>query len=176
MGLLGGPTYPLVGFPDLDKSTNEIKKHYAPLYNRISYLLENNSDNLLSRSEDDQKVNLSADDILSLFLIETSKITTEQFYKSLVIFTRHYRDCMNKIGWEILQQYKGLDNEPTHFDYTSVKNGEYLPEVCNDFINIYLPSHLPKFDMYLAIVIVNYLCDWLYKFNFTRMKIKYINE
>jgi hypothetical protein len=176
MGLLGGPTYPLA-FPDFEKCPQEVKLGYQALYNRITYMLENNlSDKLLSRTEEDEKVVLSADDILSLFLIETSKIVNEQFYRTLVIFIRHYRECMNRIGWNILEQYKSLEYEPTHLDFTSVKNGDFLPEICNDFINIYLPENLKTFDIYLATVIVNYLCDWLYKFGFTKMKIKFMKD
>ena len=166
LGLLGGPTYPL----------DEIPVTYTELYNKVKYFMENNlSDRLLCR-DDDNKLIFTCDDIFALFLIEVSKIFTEKFYKTIVIFIKSYRDCLNKVGWEILQQYKSLDKEPTHLEFTSVKSGDFIPDVCNDFLNIYLPSHLPSFDKYFAIVLINHFCDWIYKFNFTKIKIKYIDN
>jgi hypothetical protein len=192
LGLLGGPIEPLMGFPDL---TNEkFKKSYLPLYNKIKFMLDNNllnkllhqTNNYLDAETENEilnqeaaiksRNNLSCDDILALFLIDNSQIFTFQFYKTLIIFIKSYRDCMNKIGWEIVSQYKEITSEKTEADFTTVRNGEHLPEISEEFVNIYLPNNLPSFDKYLAVVIVNYLCDWAYKHKFTHTKLKYLNE
>jgi hypothetical protein len=163
LGLLGGPTWPLEGIPD----------EYSVLKKKVDYIMENNlSDKLLNR-EDDHKVHITCDDLFALFLIEISKMATSTLYKLMVIYIQAYRDCMNKIGWETLSNYKTLESEPTNLEYTIVKNGDYLPQICNDFLVDYLPSHLKKFDKYLAVVFTNHFCDFLYKFNFTRIKLKY---
>ena len=119
---------------------------------------------------------ITCDHIFALFLIENSKVLNYKLYKTFVIFVKLYRECMNKLGWEILSIYKDLGSELTSLEFTSVKNGEHLPEIANDFINIYLPNNLPDFDKYLAVLIVNHFCDWIYKFKFTHMKLKFLNE
>lgn len=181
LGLLGGPCFPTEGFPVFETCSESVKKAYEPIQKKIHSLmdldlvdkiLEYNTESL----EDDQKLNVTADDIFALFLIENSKLVNEKFYKTLIIFVKLYRDCMNKLGWEILEQFKDIRDEPVHLEYTSIKNGEHLPDICNDFLKIYLPSAMPTFDLYLAAVIINHFCDWLYKFSFTHIKVKVVNE
>ena len=200
LGLLGGPVNPLVGFPDFSdgKLNPKIVKSYLPIYKKVKYILDNNLLNkLLYHSETLESTNdiqgkvkdtssvyktdaqghtiLTCDDIFAIFLIDNSQLFTKQFYKTVVIFTKSYRECMNKLGWEVLSQYKDINNELTNLQYTSVKNGEHLPEITEEFVNIYLPSNLPSFDRYLAVVLANYFCDWLYKHRFTNLKIKFMN-
>lgn len=192
LGLLGGPTDPYAGFPDFskEKTLSSSQKGYQPIYRRLIYIMDNNLDEKLLDSGENETSNkklsdgsiqslshkITCDDIFALFLIEHSKIVNSKFYRALVIFIKLLRDCMNKLGWEILSQYKDLLYEPTSMDYTSVKTAEHIPEIANDFINIFLPTHLPSFDKHLAAVIMNHFCDWLYKFKFTQMKLKFMND
>lgn len=204
IGLLGGPVDPLMGFPDFKNIKNaKIRKSYQTIYNKIKFILDNNfADKLLnpsiiyeSESENLKELNknnsefinnsskpflnrnnITCDDIFALFLIDNSEIFTFQFYKTLIIFIKSYRECMNKIGWELVSQYKNIQPEKTELEFANVKNGEHLPEISEDFVNIYLPNHLPCFDRYLSVVIVNYFCDWAYKHRFTHVKLKYLNK
>lgn len=178
LGLLGGPTDPMEGFPDFNNKNLDpnLKKAYEPIYNKIKYIMDNNLIEKLLQSNTANINKITCDDIIALFLIENSKIVTPKFYKILVIFMKLYRECMNKLGWEILSQYKDLIDEPTNLDYTTVKSGEHLPDISNDFINVYLHYHLPDFDKYLAVVLVNHFCDWLCKFRFTHTKLKFMEN
>ena len=119
---------------------------------------------------------ITCDDIFALFLIYMSRIICLKFYRTVVIFIKLMRDCMNKIGWEILSQYKDLSNENTSMEYTTVKNGELLPEIVNDFVNFFLSFDLPKFDKHLAVVTLNHFSDWMLKFNFSPIRLKFDNE
>ena len=94
-----------------------------------------------------------------------------KFFKSLVIFIKNLRDCTNLLGWDVLSQYKELSAEPTDFDFTTLKNAEHIPEIIDDFVNIFLKNNLPQFDKHLAVVLVSHFCDWLYKYKFTNIKI-----
>lgn len=179
--LLGGPCQPAEGFPNLGDGwiKESFRKNYEILLDKVDFILINGLEqNLLGVDPLDQHAHLSAtcDEIFALFLIDMSKLFNLQFYKTFVIFIKSYRECMNKLGWEILSHYKDLSKEPTELDYTTIKRGEHLPEIANDFVGIFLPCNLPSFDKYLSVIMTNQFCDWLYKHEFTNMKVNFIQE
>ncbi len=67
-----------------------------------------------SKLTDDEKLKMSADEILSLYLFEISKKVSPEFYLILLKFVVGFRECLNKYGWEkkaendesILQKYQ----------------------------------------------------------------------
>jgi len=121
--------------------------------------------------EDEKKVKSTCDDAFALFLVEISKKVAPKLYKIFLIFIRYYRECMNKLGWEIINQYKDLEDEPTYLDFCTVKKPEYLPQIVNDFVGGFLFKQCPNFDKNLVIVMVSHFCYWLYQNQYTHMKI-----
>jgi len=192
LGLSGMLNDPFEGFPpaeanpnsNFSKTISQVKKGYEHIYSKLKYILENKlyekyistAKNMVVGNNYLNHLKITCDDIFALFLIYISRNINEKFYKIIVIFIKLLRDCMNKIGWEILSEYKDLLSEPTSMDYTSIKNSEHLPEIANDFVNSYLPIYLPAFDRHLGGVIMNHFCDWLLKYNFTTTRLKFSNE
>jgi hypothetical protein len=191
LGLIGAVSNPINGFPtNSNNNTNannltiEVKRGYQVSYNKLKFIWENKlyekfisgAKHMVVGNNYLNSFKITCDDIFALFLIYISRNVNIKFYKTIVIFMKLYRDCMNKIGWEILSEYKDLSGEPTELDYTSVKNGEHLPEIANDFVNSYLKLHLPSFDKHLAVVILNHFSDWLFKYNFSTIRLKYSKE
>jgi hypothetical protein len=112
----------------------------------------------------------TCDDLFGIYLNDISNNITQVFYKSVVILLRYYRDCMNLIGWDTLSNYKDLYDEKTEYEFTSVKNGELLPDIFNDFLEEYIPKRLPCFDIHIASVVISEFNDWLYRHAFTHIK------
>jgi hypothetical protein len=186
LGLAGHVRDPLAIFPKFveDKILMDKKNSgYYILYEKVKNYLSTHGKLLLynnhhkNEEKENQfflnleKDNLSCDDIFAIFILDISRTLSLKFLKNLLIFIKNLRDCMNIIGWEILSEYKSLRYEPTILDFTSVKNAECLPDLSNEFINIFLPNKLPNWDKHLAVVIVNMICDWLYKHKFTNKKL-----
>lgn len=187
---IGNEVIPTDGFPEgVNKNTRssyEILKQrvkfiysngvYDPVLSGNYNIAQNDNDDLkFSNSQVVTRNKITCDDIFACFLIHMARIANEKFYKTIIVLIKHFRECMNKLGWDILSQFKHLSDEQTTLDFCSVKNGEHLPEIASDFINVYLPSKLPQFDKKIASVIVSQFCDWLHKHKLTHIKLRYIN-
>ena len=142
-------------------SDNSNSLGYIPIYNNIKNYISLKKFHL---SEEDDKSLITCDQSFALFLIYISEKITINFFEIVVIIIKLYRDCMNKIGWEILSKYKSLDDEQISFNYSfcEKKDPMKLPEISNDFIKFYLPKILPNFDIYLVMVIIGHFNYWLY--------------
>jgi hypothetical protein len=114
---------------------------------------------------------LKMDTIFALFLIDLSEKVIVNFYKTLVVFVELYRDWVNEEGWDMLAKYKRLDIGEKPPLYSSVKNGETIPEFANDFIIRYLPLKCNIFDRDLAIKITKLMCKWLLNRKLTSYKL-----
>ncbi len=122
------------------------------------------------------KKQLTCDDLFGIYLCEISENVNKTFYRSVIILLKQYRDCMNLLGWELWEQYKDLLDEPTEFEFCDVKTGGLLPEICNEFLNDFLPLKLPSFDRHIACVVICEFCDWLYKSKFTHIRVNVCND
>lgn len=147
---------------------------YEELRTQIELLYKTMNDDDDNASITHRK-DITCDLAFAIFIIELSRIVTASFYKMIIILLKHYRDCMNRLGWEILAQHKYLINEDCKRDYCSVKDPSRLPEIANDFINEYLPFHLPKYDRYFAVIIISHFNFWLFKNNHTNINLKLKN-
>ena len=142
-------------------SDNSNSNSYIPIYNHIKNFVSLKKFHL---SQDDDKSLITCDQSFALFLIYISEKINSNFFEIVVIIIKLYRDCMNKLGWEILSKYKTLDDEEISFKYSfcEKKDPMKLPEISNDFIKFYLPKILPNFDIYLVMVIIGHFNYWLY--------------
>ncbi len=188
LGLSGYVRDPLAIFTNLideANSTDRKKKGYLILYKKMKCFIDTHiKERFFTNYKNDEpkdhffsnleKEELTCDDIFAIFLLDMARTVNFKFLKNLLIFVKNLRDCMNLIGWEILSEYKSIRNEPTTLEFTSVKNAECLPDITNDYINLFLPNNFPKFDKHLAVVIINMFCDWLYKHKFSNKKLKFI--
>lgn len=190
MGLLGKNTDALNDFVKFEKNLNDPAdksyNSYMKIYERVKYFYENpkmyretinsSSAEFSEKYKFKNNKKITCDDLFGVYLNDISNYINSTFYKSVIILLRHYRDCMNILGWEIFEQYKDLLDEPTESEFCCVKNAENLPEICNDFLNNYLPNKLPSFDKHIASVIICEFCDWLYRKKFTHIRLNPNND
>ena len=84
--------------------------------------------------------------IFAIFLDKLSKTVTKEFYKEFALLVALYRQALNEIGWDKLKKkLKDLSILPEKFmekEYCEVNNGEYAPEICNEFASELLPKYL----------------------------------
>ena len=71
---------------------------------------------------------------------------------------------------------KAMSTEPMVGEFCVHNNGEYAPEVCNEFVTLYWEQHkhieLTRDD---AIDLTRNLCHWLFVNGFTCSKLTIIN-
>jgi hypothetical protein len=84
--------------------------------------------------------------IFAIFLDKLSKTVTKAFYKEFALLIALYRQALNEIGWDKLtKKLSDLSVLPENYkekEYCEVNNGEYAPEICNEFACELLPKYL----------------------------------
>ncbi len=124
--------------------------------------------------------------IMAIFILEISQYLRKAFYKEFVFFVLMYRKALNSIGWEtkasLLQRPQAIETR----EFCETSNGEYMPEICNDFIADLLPTYLKKYDLAgsgfkvigqeeskikNAISLTMHFCNWLNynKYTYSRL-------
>ena len=99
---------------------------------------------------------MSCDEIFTNYLREASARVNGEFYDRMLYFTLLYRECLNSYGWTKLAESecretkqaldeKGISDrlavhkpEMDLYEFCEINNAEVAPEICNEFITIYL--------------------------------------
>eukprot|EP00347_Sterkiella_histriomuscorum_P012296 403369133 len=199
LNCVGGPTNPLEWFyertdssnsSDDDQLYNLVHDHNLLIQQSLRQLnIEAMKANVykgtlyLANLTDEERGQLKIDQILAIFLIDMSEQVIVNFYKAVTVFVTLYRNCLNEIGWDQIANYKRLDliesinqNEDSIIDsglpiFTQVKDGDFIPQLSNEFILEYLPQKCNIFYRKLAVSLVEHLCRWLYNRKLTQLKI-----
>ena len=50
--------------------------------------------------DEEQKDNITCDEVFCLYLREVSKQVNESYYKQVIRFILLYRECINEYGWQ----------------------------------------------------------------------------
>lgn len=99
--------------------------------------------------------------ILVEYLKELAYKVNENFFNTLIIFIRLYKDYMDLHGWDIIGNYRMITMEERNAIFTSIQDAEHIPEGSNDFLKNYLPKYWPNFDLSISVDITFHLCQWL---------------
>ena len=136
---------------------------------------------------------MNVDEILAFYLFGLSQKVNPNFYLVVLRFVMGYRECINKYGWEkkaendpvIQDKYKekwqtepavvtpppddiaakGLElkEKAGGLQYCQVNNAEHAPEVCNEFVTIFLQDRPALcIEKNLSIDMTRNLCHWLF--------------
>ena len=129
------------------------------------------------------KVMMNCDEIFSVYLREIASKTNEIFYQSMLKFIFLYRECLNEYGWQKKAEAecrearqtledKNIQNRMFTFkdlinknEFCQINNGEIMPEICNEFITIFLEQKKVEsqtFNKDDAIDYTIHLCHWLF--------------
>ena len=168
----GGSCDPADGFYVLHCSENG-KPQFHPFHTIINKVK-------LDRKADKFLENHTCDNIMAIFLYHVSKIVKIECYLLLGVFFRHLREALNEFGYKEIDSYmKQEESEDSGSnlekmdgkDFSEEQDVEYLPLVADRFILDYLPRKCPEFDQDIAVDIMYDFCRWLFRKEFTKMKI-----
>jgi hypothetical protein len=94
-----------------------------------------------------------------------------------------YRQGLNDLGWQKLEA-KNLDIKGKNLEFCEVNNGEFAPEICNEFASELLPKYLKKCNIMgmellgledvqrkNSIYFIMHFCNWLFFKFYTNEKI-----
>lgn len=113
--------------------------------------------------------NKTAENAFGRYLYELGRKVSDDFFKTSIIFVRLYKDCLNEYGWEVVKKQRSVTLEEKKREFAKEPDtADYIPDVCNDFVNYFLPQEFPSFDKYLATELVRHLCDWVSKSGYTK--------
>jgi len=124
--------------------------------------------------------------IFAIFLNQMAPYLKEEFYRELCVFITLYRKSMNEQGWDIRSSVSGKNAEAREMknEFCEVNNGEYAPDVCNEFITETMPKYLQTIDQRNfkvigqttentrnAVFLTQYLCNWLNANRYTNSRL-----
>jgi hypothetical protein len=120
---------------------------------------------------------LSCDDVFALYLYEVAQKVNVEFYEKMVKFVVLFRECMNEYGWKKLQDAgeNGVTEGQCVGEFCRQNNSEHAPEVCNEFITIFIDIFGSPLNKLEAIDITRNFCHWLFENGHTCSKLSMIN-
>jgi len=152
---------PIKGFNEfLESVKEENKSKYADLQQELEMI-----------EKHEKNVENTCLHVLCEYLYEIGLKVTEEFYKTLIIFIRLYKESLNEYGWEIRKKQQSVSLEERKLEFSKKNSAEYIPDLCNDFINYYLPKEFPAFDKLLAMELTRHLCDWVHRKGYSKKAI-----
>jgi hypothetical protein len=123
----------------------------------------------------EKKEKIKCDEAFILYLFYISKFVKKEFCKINLMVLKHFRDLINILGWNILSEYKSLNDEDTSKDFCSLKEPLKIPLMAGDFCNSYMKEVMKDFDVYFGVVIISHFNFWLYANNLTFIKLNLPN-
>jgi len=122
------------------------------------------------------KCNKNCKAIFNEYLTEMAQKISKNFFNSVLIFLKLYKDYMNLYGWEIIAKYKIVTMEERNRPFTELYDAEHVPEGSNDFLRNFMPKEYPTYDKELATDLTFHLCQWLKLKNYTHTTIAFVNQ
>ena len=123
----------------------------------------------------EKKELVTCDEAFILYLFYISKLIKKDFCKINLMVLKHFRDLVNILGWNLLSEYKSLDDEDTSKDFSSIKEPLKIPLIAGDFCNTYMKEVMKDFDVYFGVIIISHFNFWLYANDLTFIKLNLPN-
>jgi hypothetical protein len=130
---------------------------------------QRNYDNLTDKDRQEMLV----DEIFALYLYRMSNRINQTYYKTVMAYVIFFRECLNEYGWGKKIESEGirLDNNPElkldieTKQFCLVNNAEHAPEICNEFVTVYMEYKKNIFDIpkHDQIDLTINLCHWLFE-------------
>ena len=125
------------------------------------------------------------DEIFALYLFKISQKVNENFYKIVLMYVILFRECLNEIGWQKKIESEGIKTEEDEElkkkmetqQFCLTNNAEHAPEICNEFVTVYMEHKRNQFDISKPdqIDLTINLCHWLFENQFTCSKLTMIS-
>lgn len=114
--------------------------------------------------------------IFAIFIYLIGRHLKESFYREFVFFLMMFRRALNELGWTVKERATGFMFPPQQkeLDYCSFNNGEFAPEISNDFITEKWVKYIPQYycrgfkvltpdieGTKNAVFLTQHFCNWL---------------
>eukprot|EP01016_Furgasonia_blochmanni_P010872 TRINITY_DN1471_c0_g1_i3.p1 TRINITY_DN1471_c0_g1~~TRINITY_DN1471_c0_g1_i3.p1 ORF type:complete len:478 (-),score=74.94 TRINITY_DN1471_c0_g1_i3:534-1967(-) len=129
--------------------------------------------------------------IFANFLYNISQYVVSEFYQEVCCFIMMYRKCLNELGsvkkQDSIDDDTKLDGAVQSFtrDYCENNNGEFLAEICNEFITDFFPVYLAEYERKMrfrwvgvtedklknVINLTLYFCNWVCSNHYSNSRI-----
>ena len=123
----------------------------------------------------EKKEKIKCDEAFILYLNYISKFIKKEFCQINLMVLKHFRDLINILGWNLLSEFKTLDDEDTTKDFCSIKEPLKIPLIAGDFCNSYMKEVMKDFDVYFGVIIISHFNFWLYANDLTFIKLNLPN-
>lgn len=95
------------------------------------------------------------DEIFALYLYRMSNRINQTYYKTVLAYVIFFRECLNEYGWGKKIESEGIrleGNPVLKIDietkqFCLVNNAEHAPEICNEFVTVYMEYKKNIFDI-----------------------------
>lgn len=134
-------------------------------------------DNLTDKDRQEMLV----DEIFALYLYRMSNRINQNYYRTVLAYVIFFRECLNEYGWgkKIESEAIRLDANPElkldieTKQFCLVNNAEHAPEICNEFVTVYMEYKKSLIDIqkHDQIDLTINLCHWLFECQFTCSKL-----
>lgn len=121
---------------------------------------------------DNDRQEMLVDEIFALYLFRMSNRINQNYYKIVLAYVIFFRECLNEYGWGKKIESEGikLENNPemkndvANKQFCMVNNGEHAPEICNEFVTVYMEYKKSIIDIakHDQIDLTINLCHWLF--------------
>lgn len=133
---------------------------------------------------DNDRQEMLVDEIFALYLYRMSNRINQNYYKIVLAYVIFFRECLNEYGWGKKIESEGikLENNPemkndvANKQFCMVNNAEHAPEICNEFVTVYMEYKKSIIDIakHDQIDLTINLCHWLFQCQFTCSKLTMI--
>ncbi len=138
-----------------------------------------------------QKRLLKCDRAFAEYLRYVAQRVRKEYYVQVIKFVLMYRECVNQFAGKLNEQKKklpdmlalptaagaaGTEKEESKEEYCLENNAELLPDVCNEFVTVYVPEKHPGFDLEEAKGLTLNLCNWLFHNRYTCSALSLLGE
>ena len=149
-------------------------------------------DLLTKNQQIDRSDRLSCLQVLALFLMMTYNCTSIQFYREMVVFVCALIRCLEKHGPEVYRKVYAKSYED-RMAYCESQDADLVPEIADRFVKDFLPRFLldsqqfdqlafmqflgvEPFKLTRVVMLMRYLCIWLYQMDLTQFEISFSAE
>lgn len=149
---------------------------YVPVLNELEMITKTKN---IGSEEIDEETGLkktSMNRIFAIFIYLIGRHLKERFYREFVFFLMMYRRALNELGWKVREQVsqKFIPDSGKAMEFCGTNNGEFAPEISNDFITEKWPKYLPQYNLKgfkvlgtdiestkNAVFLTQHFCNWL---------------
>jgi hypothetical protein len=159
---------------------------HEAVFNELKTMVKSNKVPTEEIDRDSDLKKSSMNKIFAIFLFSVGKFVKKEFYKELVFFVLMYRKALNEIGW--FKKFEQTKVDDRAGEYCAANNGEFAPEISNDFITDKWPEYCQNYPVikfkYLGpevepirntVFLTREFCNWLNNARYTNSRLN-INE